>query len=77
MNSKLGKLLSIITQSLSMNSNINCFYVAYQTAEGISWRIINTKLNLDNSLDLQEWIRLEEIKRETSIIPVFWKRLDD
>ena len=53
-----------------------CFYVAYQTPAGVSWRIIETPLDLDKAQDLRRWIEEEEINRRMNIAPIFWKRLE-
>ena len=59
----------------ALNAGLGCFYVAYQTPSGISWRITETPLDLDKAGDLRLWIEAEERKRGVDIAPLFWKRL--
>ena len=54
-----------------------CFYIAYNTPTGSSWRIINTELDLDKSSDFQKWIVEEEKRRGFEIVPIFWKKLSN
>lgn len=56
-------------------SELLCFYVAYHTPTGLSWRITETPLDLDKAQDLKQWIEEEEDRRGLDIAPVFWKRL--
>ena len=58
-----------------LKEGLTYFYVAYQTSSGVSWRIIETPLDLDKAEDLKCWIATEERNRGMNIAPLFWKRL--
>jgi hypothetical protein len=55
---------------------LNIYYIAYQTKKEIYGRIRETKLNLDSSEGLVQWIEDEEIIMGTKIVPIFLKKLD-
>jgi len=57
-------------------NDLLCFYVAYQTKGGLSWRITNTQLDLDKAAELVEWIERKEKEIGCEIAPIFWKRLE-
>jgi len=57
-------------------NDLLCFYVAYQTKGGLSWRITNTQLDLDKAAELVEWVERKEKEIGCEIAPIFWKRLE-
>jgi hypothetical protein len=64
-----------------MSNQLTHYYVAYHASmnnggQQLSWRIVETSLDLDKSADLVKWIESEEQKRGASIVPVFWKKMD-
>lgn len=68
---------------------MNWYYVAFvsdghtefapgthSTAAGVSWRIVETSLDLGRVHDLRQWIEEEEELQGQAIAPIFWRRLE-
>ena len=57
------------------DSIIHKYYMVFVTQNKQSWRIFDTELDLDYAEDLEKWIEYTENVEQTSICPIYWKKL--